>query len=158
MADPLLTYLADHLAGSVHAIELLKNLADHYKNHELGKFAHRLLNQIESDQQTLEKLAKQLGGGSSTIKDAGAWASEKFSRLKLDLGDKDGLGTFEALEHLALGILGKASLWRALAVAAVAQKKLQGPNYDDLLRRAGDQFALVEEKRLELAGEIFRPA
>jgi hypothetical protein len=158
MSDPLLTYLADHLAGAMHAIELIKNLRDHYKQEPLGLFAADLLNQIEADRNTLESLAKQLGGGPSVIKEAGAWASEKFARLKFGHDDATGLGTFQALEHLSIGIQGKAALWRALSLISQSQQRLHGLDYDTLIARAQKQFSLVEEKRLALAPSALRPS
>lgn len=156
MSNPLLTYLADHLAGSVHAIELLKNLQSEYQDHEMGHFAKNILVEVESDRQVLEELSRQLGGGPSTAKEATAWAGEKLSRLKLRHEEPKSLGTFEAIEALALGIFGKLSLWRALAVASQNESRLQRLDYDGLSRRAQDQYDAVERKRLELAAAILR--
>lgn len=136
MSDALQTYLADHLAGAVHAIELLKNLQDKYKNEALGYFAGGLLSAIDADKQVLEDLAKQIGGGPSTVKDAISWTAERFSRLKLRHDDEESLGTFQALEHLSLGIQGKLALWRALGIVASGEKRLRGPDYETLARRA----------------------
>src|ERR1700728_3387480 len=110
MSDPLVTYLADHLAGSMHAIELLKNMRDGHPNDSLRVFCQRLLIEIERDRDVLEQLAKRADGGPSATKELAAWAGEKLSRLKLRQKDSDGLGTFEALQHLELGILGKRAL------------------------------------------------
>jgi ketol-acid reductoisomerase len=55
MSEPLVTYLHDHLAGSVHAIETLKMMRDRHKNVPLGEFARELLNEIEQDRETLKK-------------------------------------------------------------------------------------------------------
>jgi hypothetical protein len=156
MNEALQTYMADHLAGAVHAIELVKNLQDKYQNETLGQFAGSLLEAIEADKNILEDLAKQIGGGPSTVKDTISWAAEKFSRLKLRHGDEESLGMFESLEHLALGIQGKLALWRALAVIAAAETRLQGPDYERLARRAREQHEAVEEKRLELAPKALR--
>ena len=52
------------------------------------------------------------------MKEWGAWLTEKVSRLKLKHGAADGLGTFEALEFLVIGIHGKRALWRAMAAVA----------------------------------------
>src|ERR1700722_1915841 len=103
MSDPLVTYLADHLAGSMHAIELVKNMRDEHRNGSLREFCENLLTEIERDREVLEQLAKQAGGGPSPTKELVAWAGEKLSRLKLRQRDSDGLGTFEALQHLELG-------------------------------------------------------
>jgi hypothetical protein len=156
MEDPLAVYLADHLAGSIHAIGLVTNVSNEYKDEPLGIFAREILSEIESDRQVLENLARRLGGGPSTIKEATAWAGEKLTRLKFHHGDKYGLGTFEALEHLSLGILGKLSLWRSLATAAPGEPRLQGEDYELLSQRARDQHAKVELKQLELARTVFR--
>jgi len=156
ISDALQTYLADHLAGAVHAIELLKNLQDKYKNETLGHFAASLLSAIEADKKVLEDLAKQVGGGPSTVKDAISWAGERFSRLKLRHDDEESLGTFQALETLSLGIRGKLALWRALAVVAACEERLRGPDYEALSRRAQDQYEEVDRKRMELAPKALR--
>jgi hypothetical protein len=45
----LTTYLQDHLAGAIHAIELLKALRDHHAGKPLGQFATELLIETEAD-------------------------------------------------------------------------------------------------------------
>jgi hypothetical protein len=76
--------------------------------------------------------------------------------LKLRRRAAGGLGTFEALEALALGILGKLALWRALAVSAAADARLRGVDFDHLAARAQAQHARVEERRLEAARVVLR--
>ena len=117
MGDPLATYLHDHLAGSVHAVSLLEFIRDQHEREPLGRFASGLLAEIEADRHVLQELADRAGAGSSDLKEFAAWLSEKVTRLKLRHGG-DGLGTFEALEFLELGIHGKWALWRALATVA----------------------------------------
>lgn len=152
MSDPLATYLHDHLAGSVAAVNLLEALAERHRGEELGRFAERLLGEIEADRAVLRTLAERIGGArSNPVKEATAWVSEKVSRLKLGRTVAGDLGTFEALEALALGILGKLSLWRALAVVAHADERLAGPDYEDLAVRAIAQHEAVDERRLGLA-------
>jgi len=79
-------------------------------------------------------------------------------RLKLRRGASNGLGTFEALEFLELGIHGKWALWRALAVAAPADARLQNMDFEHLAARAETQQAHVEAHRLELARIVFHPS
>lgn len=114
MSDPLTTYLQDHLAGSIHAIELLKAMREHHVGEPLGEFATDLLVEIESDRDVLANLTESLGGSVGGPKEWSAWLAEKVSRLKLKHGSMDDVGTFEALEFLVLGIHGKWALWRAL--------------------------------------------
>ena len=156
MSEGLQTYLADHLAGAVHAIELVKNLQGKYGQEPVGQLAGELLREIEADKRVLEELAQRVGGGASAVKDAVSWTGEKLSRLKLRHGEEESLGTFESLEHLGLGIYGKLSLWRALAVVSGRDNRLQGPDYENLMHRAEAQRDLVERKRLELAPKVLR--
>jgi hypothetical protein len=93
----------------MHAI-VLQNIRSQYGEQPLGEFAHNILNEVEADRDTLKELAQRLGSGSSTVKETAAWVAEKFSRLKLSHDPAKGIGTFEALEFLVLGIHGKLLL------------------------------------------------
>jgi hypothetical protein len=151
MSDPLTTYLQDHLAGAMHAIELLKAMKSHYAGKPLGQFASALLFEIEADRDVLAGLTENTGGTSGGPKEWAAWLTEKVSRLKLKHGSGDGLGTFEALEFLVLGIHGKWALWRALSVVAPYDSRLAGTNFGALTARAENQHARAEEERLNCA-------
>jgi len=147
----LTTYLQDHLAGAMHAIELLKAIRDHYTGKPLGRFARDLLVEIEADRDFLARLTENIGGESGGPKEWASWLAEKVSRLKLKHDSDDGLGTFEALEFLALGIHGKRALWRALAAVAPNDSRLSGIDFGRLVARAENQHARVEEERLNCA-------
>ena len=108
--DPLATYLHDHLAGATAAIILLEALHDEHIGKPLSQFATELLAEVEADRAVLQELADRLGAGSSTLQKAAAWLGVKVSRLKLGRRVAGDLGTFEALETLGLGILGKQAL------------------------------------------------
>jgi hypothetical protein len=115
MSDSLAIYPHDHLAGSNFAVELLEFLRDQHPRQPLGDAAAALLAEVEADRTVLQGIIARVGHGVPFFKEASAWVAEKLSELKLRRGD---FGTFEALEALALGILGKLALWRALAVIA----------------------------------------
>lgn len=148
--QPLATYLHDHLAGAVAGTHLLEHLRDEHLGEALGQFAAELLAEIEEDRAILQQIAEHVGAGSSPLKEATAWVGEKLSRLKLG-GAKASLGTFETLETLGLGILGKLALWRALAVVAADDPRLRGFDLQRLAERARQQHARVEEHRLQVA-------
>jgi hypothetical protein len=151
MDSPLTTYLHDHLGGAIHAVDLLKHLRDQYSNDPLGQFASGLLVEIEADKAVLQGLSDRIGSVSSGFKEMAGWLAEKVSRLKLNHGDRYGLGTMEALEFLQLGIHGKLALWRALAAVSQTETRLQGVDYERLAARATSQEAAVDERRLQLA-------
>jgi hypothetical protein len=154
--DPLPTYLQDHLAGALHAIELLKAMRNRLSAEPLGQFADQMLAEVEADREVLARLTERAGGTAGGMKEWGAWLAEKVSRLKLKHGSADGLGTFEALEFLVIGIHGKWALWRALAEVASFDKRLQGVDFGELAARAENQHQKVEERRLACAQSVFR--
>jgi hypothetical protein len=154
MTNPLATYLHDHLAGSVHAVELLDFLQEQHRSDNLGQFAADLLVEIKADQDVLETLAERVGAGSSFVKELTAWFGEKITRLKLKRDDEGALGTFEALEFLELGIHGKWALWRALATVASYEPRFEGTDFEHLAFRAEMQRTAVEERRSELARTV----
>jgi len=81
--DTLKTYLNDHLAGSVMAIELAERTM---RENEGGPVAARLsplVEQIREDQTVLKGVIERLGTGESSLKKAGAWLSDMAGRVKL---------------------------------------------------------------------------
>ncbi len=158
MSDPLATYLHDHMAGSSFAIDLLESIRDQNSREPLGDFAAILLIEVKEDKQVLQGIIDRVGKSPADVKEAAAWLGEKLSQWKLRRGAAGGLGTFEALEALALGILGKRALWRALAIIASAHARLREMNFDELIARAQDQHDRVEERRVELARTALQPA
>ena len=155
--ESLATYLNDHLAGSVVAIELL----DHLQTDRAGTAQASILAgvhaDIEADRQELEGFMAQLGITVSAPRKATGWLVEKLGEIKLRLDDAgDGaLQRLEALETVSLGIAGKQALWQALAAAAEVTPELGGLDYGRLGRRAETQREVVESLRLRAAQEAF---
>jgi hypothetical protein len=154
-SDTLTTYLQDHLAGALHAIELLKAMREHFTGEPLGVFAAEVLAEVDADREVLARLTERAGGTAGGMKEWGAWLAEKVSRLKLKHGSADGLGTFEALEFLVIGIHGKRALWRVMALAASFDSRLRGIDFAELIARAENQHQKVEERRLACAQSVF---
>jgi hypothetical protein len=150
MQDPLATYLHDHLAGASFAIDLIKSIEEQYSGQPLGTFAATLLGEIREDQLALQGLADRVGDTDMDLKEAAAWLAGKLSHFKLRRDLAGELGTFEALETLALGILGKLSLWRALSLLSGQDPRLSGVDFERLAEQAHSQHDRVEAHRLEL--------
>ena len=156
--EDLTSYLNDHLAGSVGALELLDRLIATYKGKPLERFFEDLRSEVDADQETLKELIAKLGEKESTVRKAGAWIIEKLSRAKIQLSEtcEGEMGLFLALEALALGIHGKRSLWRALAAASETAPHLRGLDYATLEKRAVQQHERVEAHRLWIAREVLK--
>ena len=151
--EHIATYLNDHLAGSVVALELLENLEEMHDGTPAGQVLAEVRADVTADQQELKALMVRLDVSESRIRKSTAWLAGRAAELKLRVDDPaDGaLRRLEALEILELGIGGKRALWRALAVAAEAEPALRLADYDHMARRAEDQRARVEQLRLEAA-------
>lgn len=155
MSQPLATYLHDHLAGSHFAVELLKTLREAHAGQPLSIFAADLLLEIEKDRQVLTGISDRIGKTGLDAREATAWLAEKISQFKLRHDDPAGLGTFEALEALVVGIHGKLALWQALNLVATVDSRVDGVDYEQLAARARAQHDQVDEWRLRLARTTF---
>lgn len=159
MSTPLATYLHDHLAGSKVAVDLLGVLREEYAGEPLAATAAQLLIEIEEDRAVLSTLVERVGSpAAGLVKEGMAWLGEQGTRLKLRTQVAGGVGTLELLETLALGILGKLSLWRALAQVDPRHPVVSGIDLRVLADRAQRQHATVEERRLAVARQLFNGA
>jgi hypothetical protein len=150
--DHLATYLNDHLAGSVVAIGLMESLESTYDGTEIEAIVKSVRTEVEKDRAVLEGLIGRIDATSTPRKAAG-WLAERVAQLKFGVDDhKDGtLRLLESTEIISLGIEGKRSLWRSLAIAADLSPALAGINYTELIARAESQREQIETVRLGAA-------
>src|ERR1700712_3055866 len=113
MVRNLATYLHDHLAAANMAVDVIKTLLENQTKEAVRDFLSALLLDVAEDRDTLQNLASEMGYSSSIVKNSAAHLAAKAAALKLGAG-KDEFGLFESFEFLALGILGKLHLWKAL--------------------------------------------
>jgi hypothetical protein len=142
------SYLNDHLAGSVSALELIAHWAQLHKGKPLGAFFSDIEAEIRADQNSLQDLMRSLGIDESAVRQAGAWVAEKLGRARFMIAgnEPDDLGLVLTLEGLIMGITGKKFMWRALAAANL--REVKGFHLDELQRRAEQQIERVEAERL----------
>ena len=155
MSENLGTYLNDHVAGSVLALELLNHLIDLPEAPD-RKLLTQLRIEIQEDQEVLRQLLRSVGAKESTARKAAAWLTEKLGRAKLRI-DESGSGELrmlEGLETLALGIQGKLALWRSLAALGDAVPPLKTLDLARLQSRALEQFERVDRLRLDAVRRI----
>jgi hypothetical protein len=145
------SYLNDHLAGSVGALELIGHCAHLYEGKSLGIFFADMKAQIGADQETLRNLMYRLGIEESKARQAGAWAGEKVGRALFTLaGNKpNGVGLVLVLEGLVMGVSAKRLLWRTLSAANLP--KLNDIDFEQLQRRAEEQIKRVQAEQFRSA-------
>jgi hypothetical protein len=149
------SYLNDHLAGSISALELIAHWAEVHKGEPLGRFFLEIEREIKADQQTLRDVMRTLGIEESKVRQAGAWAAEKVGRARLMIaGDEQGsLGLVLTLEGLIMGVTGKKLMWRALAAAKLP--RLKSYNFEEPQRRAEQQIERLEAERIRAVSQAF---
>jgi hypothetical protein len=149
------SYLNDHLAGSVSALEVIDHWARAHKGEALGGFFEQIEAEIKADQDRLRDVMRSLGVGESKVRKAGAWAAEKVGRARLMIaGDEPGsLGLVLTLEGLIMGVTGKKLMWHALAAANLAQ--LNGYDFEELQRRAEQQIERIDAERMRAVPQAF---
>jgi hypothetical protein len=147
------TYLNDHLAGSVAALEMLDRLLDLSEKAELHAFLQEARSLIQQGQNVLRELMQAIGVEESSTRKLGGWLVEKLSRAKLR--SQDALGWFLALESLLLGLNGQASLWRTMTVLRPHKAVLAGFDFEEWNTRALALAQQVDEVKLSLAREAF---
>ena len=159
-AKHLTTYMKDHFAGSVAAVELLDHLISSTRGKTHEQFFIQLRQEVGEDQEVLRDLLHDLDAASGALRDTTAFLSEKLARIKLKLEDPSGgqLARLEKLETLALGIDGKRALWHALLAIAEEIPALRKIDLARLEKRAEDQRNRVEELRVEAARGAFLSA
>ena len=152
------SYLNDHLAGSISALELIAHWKEVHKGEPLGSFFVETEREIKADQDTLRDVMRTLGVEESKMRQAGAWAAEKVGRARLIIaGDEPGsLGLVLTLEGLIMGVTGKKHMWRALAAAKLP--RLNRYNFEELQRRAEQQVERIEAERISAVREAFAGA
>lgn len=152
------SYLNDHLAGSISALELIAHWTQIQKGKPLGAFFAEIERQIKADQDTLRDVMGSLGAEESKLRQAGAWAAEKIGRARLMIaGDEpSGLGLVLTLEGLIVGVTGKKLLWRTLSATKLPQ--LNGYDFEELQRDAEQQIDRIEAERMRAVSESFAEA
>jgi len=152
----LATYLNDHLAGSVGALDLLAHLASAPANDRKDDVLDELRAGIQADQNELEAIIARAGVGSSLPRKAAAWMAAKIGELKLRVDDSSGgaMRRLEGLEMVAIGIDGKLALWHVLA-ANNDVPELMDIDAARLIQRAVDQRARIEILRIQASRAAF---
>jgi hypothetical protein len=149
--DRLSTYLADHLAGSVSAAELVDRLLLSDIDLVVAGALKQVAESIQRHQQVVRQLLEQRGRSEDRRKHLAAWVVEKLSRPALPVEDDDEFGLLRALEGLLLGMRGRVAMWQALEAIQPSHPELMALDARALCREAEDQLHMMDRHRLEVA-------
>jgi hypothetical protein len=162
MAEPtgLATYLNDHLAGSVAALDLLTMIAEIAPDEASRAAVREVRGQIVGERDELLALLAQLGVARQRSRMVIAWVGAKLGRIKLrfDGEPTEDLRLFESLEMVGIGIEGKTSLWRALGEIAPAIPAVAVLDCARYAEQSRTQRETIERLRLLAAPAALAPA
>jgi hypothetical protein len=160
MAEPLIVYLNDHLAGSVAGITMMETLAEQAGDTPLGAKLRTLASEVREDRDLLRETLDRLDGQPNRLTQAAAWVSEKAGEGRLALSSRShpSLGLMQGLESIVLGLRGKRAVFRVLAELAGTDSRLAGRPFAAREARTSAQEAMVEEERMAAARAAFAAA
>ncbi len=153
MNDHLITYLNDHLAGSVAGIALAKRCQANNSDAHWGEFLTRLITLLEKEQGNPKKMIDALGSSESTVKKLAGWSAEKLSRLKLNdwLLTSSSLSLLEELEMLVMGLKAQHRMWVVLASHCGNYRQICQVDFKKAADETGAMLEELEQHHLEAA-------
>lgn len=109
-------YLNDHRAGAAGALAMLRRSAGSNQGTPLGATLEALIDEIEADAETLDRVLDHLDLTPSPVKQLLAKVAERVGRLKMNgrLRGYSPLSRVLEIEGLLAGIDAKRKLWLAL--------------------------------------------
>jgi hypothetical protein len=136
----LSAYLNEHLADETLGLQLATRASVEHKGTPLGTFLLLLSWELEEDRDSLVRLMAELGVRRKHVGPVVAGLAGKVGRLRSPLR------TLAELESLDLRINGKLEMWDALQ--AGVGDRVDGIDFDDLIRRAEAQADALERRRV----------
>jgi hypothetical protein len=157
VSDLLRIYLNDQLALGIGWRELARRAARNNAGTPVGDALATVAAAIAEDVRTFERLMERLGVPRSPVKGSLAIVAERLARLKLNgrLTTYSPLSRFLELDALTIGIAGKVQLWTTLRDLAALATRVPEVDFEDLIRRAGEQRATLEPIREQAGRDAF---
>ena len=154
----LATYLNDHHAGSVGAIELLKHSIKANEGNEFAVVLQNFLNEISEEQTLLKKLIERIDSKKSSLKNVGGWIAEKLSRLKINnpLTPYSDENRFLEFEALFLGVNGKLDLWKVMTECFSEESRFSDFDFSTLLKQSEQQRDYLQKHCIKAAKIAFQ--
>lgn len=154
----LRVYLNDHLAGAAGGVALARRLAHAHRDTAAGAELADLAQQVAQDRTALVEIMASVGVTRELIKQPLALVAERLGRFKLNgtLLSRSPLSSVVELEAMALGVTGKAAVWRTLRELCGSEPRLDGARIEQLISRADQQLATLERLRVRAVREALQ--
>jgi hypothetical protein len=134
-------YLNDQLADETRGLALIMRAISEHRGTRLGTFLELLSWELEEDRASLVALMSLLGVRRKHVAVDFAGIAGKVGRRRH--------GSLAELEALDLRIKGKLDMWKALRSGV--GDRVDGIDFDELIRRTERQVEALERRRLDVA-------
>jgi hypothetical protein len=153
----LAIYLNDHLAGATGGTALARRLAGNHRGTDLEQPTADLADQVAADRTALLQIMRSLDIQPRRLKPALAVLAERVGRVKLNgaLLRRSPLSSVVEFEAMHLGVEGKIDGWQALRQIVDHEPRLDSNQLDELVDRARQQSAALQELRLRATATAF---
>jgi hypothetical protein len=150
-AKRLSVYLNGHLADETRGLEFVKRAISENEGTPLRAFMEVLSWELEEDRESLARVMGELGVRRRRVRVVLARLADQVERLKPDgrLTGHSPLSLLVELESLHRGVEGKIDMWKALRHSV--RDRVDGIDFDQLIRRAERQAEEIERRRLDVA-------
>lgn len=128
------SYLQDHLAASVSALQLIRQLTMAHQGSELGELMLQFEPAVASDQAVLHDLMSTTGG---------------VVPIRSDEAQLPRLSLFEALERLTVAFAGRRTFWQTLAYLSCHSGFRPDIDFTALAWSADAHLGAIEPHRLD---------
>ena len=152
----LTRYLQDHYVASRGELELFERSAGSLQDAHLREEVSALAREATEDRSALLALMDALEVPEAKVQEQVAVVGERLGRLKPNgtLVRRSPLSDLVELEGLALAVRAKRAAWTALRAVAPAVEALNPYHLEQLIDRADDQEARLEQLRVVVAQRV----
>ncbi|OIJ26389.1 hypothetical protein [Nocardioides luteus] len=157
MNDDLLhAYLQHHWAGSSAGAAMFARVGRSHSDPDVAARVRRLSKEINEDRESLRQIILATGATPSLIATATGRALEFAGRFKPNgrVVRRSPLSDLLEVEALRDAVFGKRGGWQLLREVCGDDVRLDRQQLDELIRRADDQLARLEDLHLRVARAV----
>jgi hypothetical protein len=152
----LTRYLQDHYVASRGELELFERCAGSLQDPHLREEVSALAREATEDRAALLAVMESLDVPEATVQEQVAVLAERVGRLKPNgtLVRRSPLSDLVELEGLTVAVRARRAAWTALRAVAPALEVLNPYHLEQLVDRADDQEARLEQLRVVVAQRV----
>ena len=154
--DMLHAYLQHHWAGSSAGVAMFERVGRSHSDTDVAVRVRQLAVEVDADREALRQIIEATGAAPSRIAATAGRAAELAGRLKPNgrVVRRSPLSDLFELEALVDAVGAKRAGWHLLRAATEGDVRVDPVLLDDLVRRADDQLARLEDLRLRVGRAV----